>query len=128
MDHSTLCDLCSYHALKKSLQISEEEASMVVFDRERRKPVFYKGINGEAKPLTLQDIWSISKAGVPTEFTPQSLRSAASSAAIDDGVPLEKVLYQGRWATKDMFKKYYYRPTGRKKKAKKLNLHERLRE
>ncbi len=126
-------DLCSYHVLKKWLQISEKEAPVVVIDREHRKPVFYKVIGGKAKPLTLQDVSFISKmamvrAGVPSEFTPQSLRSAASSAAVDDGVPLERILYQGRWATKEMFKKYYYRPSGRKKKARKLNLHERLRE
>ena len=96
------------------------------------KPLFSQTVKGKSTPLSIKDISSISKqamekAGVPSHFTPRSLRSAASSAAIDDGVPMERVLMQGRWSSKEMFKKFYYRATGRSRKKKKLKLHDCLR-
>ena len=85
---------------------------------EWRTPLLFKWSQGKAKPMSLEDISKITanlmrRAKVPVKFTPQSLRSAASSAAIDDGASVDRVLAQGRWSSKHMFKKYYYRPTGR---------------
>jgi integrase len=48
-------------------------------------------------------------AGVPKHFRSQSLRSAAASAAMDNGATMDMVLQQGRWSSAAMFKKYYYR-------------------
>src|SRR5690606_7009381 len=100
--------ICSFHVLRKWLQVSEKDVPLVRADGNVMKPLFYKTIKGKSTPLSI----------VPSHFTPRSLRSAASSAAIDDGVPMEKVLMQGRWSSKEMFKKFYYRATGRSRKRK----------
>lgn len=126
-------NLCSYTMLKKWLQITDKIAPRIFVEGEWRTVVFFKRVRGVTKPLSLQEISRISngvlrKAGIPRRFTSQSLRSAASSAAADDGVPIEQILHQGRWSSKEIFKKYYYRSTGRSKKSKKLNLQEKLRQ
>ncbi len=111
--------------------MSETDAPKIIVDGVSMQPLFFKKAGGSGKPLALADVSQITKeimekAGVPSRFKPQSLRSAASSAAVDDGAPIEQVLAQGRWASKQMWKKYY-RPTGRNKKSKNLNLQQRLR-
>ena len=45
----------------------------------------------------------LARAGVPDKYTAQSIRAAASSAAVDDGTSMSKVLAQGRWSTREMF-------------------------
>ena len=42
----------------------------------------------------------LARAGVPDKYTAQSIRAAASSAAVDDGTSMSKVLAQGRWSTR----------------------------
>ncbi len=95
--------------LKRWLQITEKIAPRVLMEGQWRTVVFFKRVHGVSKPLSLQEISKVTngvlrKAGVPRRFTPQSLRSAASSAAVDDGVPIDQILHQGRWSSKEILK------------------------
>ena len=125
-------ELCSFSLLKRWVELTEITAPKVFVEGEWRTPLLFKWSQGKAKPMSLEDISKITanlmrRAKVPVKFTPQSLRSAASSAAIDDGASVDRVLAQGRWSSKQLFKKYYYRPTGRLKKPNSFNMFEKLR-
>ncbi len=125
-------ELCSFSLVKRWMELTDKVVPNVFVEGEWRRPLFFKWSRGVAKPMSLEEISKatsniLKKAGVPAKYTPQSLRSAASSAALDDGASMDRVLAQGRWSSKQLFNKYYYRPTGRIRKPSNLNMFEKLR-
>ena len=52
----------------------------------------------------------MTNSGIDTNiFKPNSCRGASTSAAKNEGVPIEQVLKQGQWSNCMTFFKYYYR-------------------
>ena len=47
--------------------------------------------------------------GIDPKYKGGSVRMAAASAAIDRGVPIDAVLNTGRWASWQVFNKFYNR-------------------
>ena len=50
----------------------------------------------------------MTRAGI-TGYSGGSVRMAAASAAIDNGVPIDEVLHTGRWSSWLVFNKFYNR-------------------
>ena len=55
-------NICSFHVLRKWLQVSEKDAPLVRADGNVMKPLFYKTVKGKSTPLSIKDISSIFKA------------------------------------------------------------------
>ena len=51
----------------------------------------------------------MDRAGIDPKYKGGSVHMAAASAAIDRGVPIEVVLNTGRWASWQVFNKFYNR-------------------
>lgn len=86
------------------------------------------GVALTAKEISAQCAGAMREAGVDEVYKPQSVRSAAASAAVDWGASLKEVVKQGRWSDKNMFLKYYYRKIPRRLPKKRgENLQEVLR-
>ena len=66
-------------------------------------------------PLSAQRISKITlglmrSSGIDTNiFKAHSLRSASSSLAINNGIPIEEVMRQGRWKSRRVFEEFYNR-------------------
>ena len=51
----------------------------------------------------------MTRIGIDPKYKGGSIRMAAASAAIDRGVPIDVVLDTGRWASWQVFNKFYNR-------------------
>ena len=51
----------------------------------------------------------MTRIGIDPKYKGGSIRMAAASAAIDRGVPIDVVLNTGRWASWQVFNKFYNR-------------------
>ena len=49
----------------------------------------------------------MTRIGIDPKYKGGSIRMAAASAAIDRGVPIDVVLNTGRWASWQVFNKFY---------------------
>ena len=51
----------------------------------------------------------MDRVGIDPKYKGSSVRMAAAFAAINRGVPIDVVLNTGRWATWQVFNKFYHR-------------------
>ena len=59
-------------------------------------------------------------AGINSQYTSHSTRSAATSAAADNGVPIEDILAAADWSSETTFEKFYHKPVSQDSFAKSI--------
>ena len=59
-------------------------------------------------------------AGINSQYTSHSTRSAATSTAADNGVPIEDILAAADWSSETTFEKFYHKPVSQDSFAKSI--------
>ena len=59
-------------------------------------------------------------AGINSQYTSHSTRSAATSAAADNGVPIEDILAAADWSSETTFETFYHKPVSQDSFAKSI--------
>jgi hypothetical protein len=87
----------------KNLRHRESEALFVFL----RKP--YKDCSEDTLGRWTKEI--LQEAGI--KITPHKIRSAATTQALQGGMPLEQIIEKANWTNCQTFKKHYWRPGGK---------------
>ena len=55
------------------------------------------------------NLFCLGLAGVDSAYTAHTTRSSSTSAAVEQGLPIDEVLYAADWASVHTFEKHYHK-------------------